>query len=329
MKIFSLLLFIFLFLKSSLCANEKANSEYRKYSQTCMGTKFNLLIDEQNILLSNTAAQSAFKEAHRLDRILSDYNSNSELSILSQNSGSPDSFSVSDDLFYVLACSQELAVETEGAFDITIGPLSRLWRIARFKKVLPTNEKRSNAQERMGYQNLKLDYGRKEALLLKSGMVLDLGGIAKGYAADRMFTILMEQNVTRFLIDAGGDILLGNPPRGKAGWKISIGGKKHPDLPNLVLANVAIATSGDLEQSITFSGNTYSHLINPKTGIGLTTMAQVTVIAPNATQADSLASASLVLGSKEGIPFLEKKPGVRAFFLEQKDNETVLQKTKE
>jgi len=160
-------------------------------------------------------------------------------------------------------------------------------------------------------------------------MVLDLGGIAKGYAADRMFTILMEQNVTRFLIDAGGDILLGNPPRGKAGWKISIGGKKHPDLPNLVLANVAIATSGDLEQSITFSGNTYSHLINPKTGIGLTTMAQVTVIAPNATQADSLASASLVLGSKEGIPFLEKKPGVRAFFLEQKDNETVLQKTKE
>jgi len=164
MKIFSLLLFIFLFLKSSLCANEKANSEYRKYSQTCMGTKFNLLIDEQNILLSNTAAQSAFKEAHRLDKILSDYNSNSELSILSQNSGSPDSFSVSDDLFYVLACSQELAVETEGAFDITIGPLSRLWRIARFKKVLPTNEKRSNAQERMGYQNLKLDYGRKEAL---------------------------------------------------------------------------------------------------------------------------------------------------------------------
>ena len=329
MKIFSLPLLIFLFLKSSLCANEKGNPECRRYSQTCMGTKFILLIDEQNILLADHAAQNAFKEAHRLDKILSDYNSDSELSILSQNSGSPDSFSISDDLFYVLARSQELAVETEGAFDITIGPLSRLWRIARFKKVLPTNEKRSHAQERMGYQNLVLDYGRKKALLLKSGMVLDLGGIAKGYAADRMLTILMEHNVTRFLIDAGGDILLGNPPQGKAGWKISIGGKKHPDLPNLVLANVAIATSGDSEQSITLQGNTYSHLINPKTGIGLTTMAQVTVIAPNATQADSLASACLVLGSKEGIPFLEKKPGIRAFFLEQKGNETVLQKTKE
>ena len=327
MKIFSLPLFIFLFLKPSLRANEKENPEYRTYSQTCMGTKFSLLIDGHNIQLANHAAQSAFKEAHRLDKILSDYNSDSELSILSQSSGSPDSFPASDDLFYLLARSQELAHETEGAFDITIGPLSRLWRIARFKKVLPTNEKRINAQERMGYQNLVLDYDRKTVELLMSGMVLDLGGIAKGYATDRMHTILLEHNVTRFLIDAGGDILLGDPPRGKGGWKISIGGRKHPGLPNLVLANVAIATSGDLEQSVTLMGNTYSHLINPVTGIGLTTLAQVTIIAPNATQADSLASACLVLGSKKGIPFLEKKTGVQGFFLEQKGNKTVLKKT--
>ena len=193
--------------------------------------------------------------------------------------------------------------------------------------MLPSDEKLINAQKRVGYKNLILDYDQKKAKLLKMGMVLDLGGIAKGYAADRMLKILNEHNVTRVLIDAGGDLLVGQPPRGKTGWKITIGGKKHPDLPSLYLSNVAIATSGDLEQSITVNGKTYSHLINPLSGLGLTTLAQVTVIAPTAITADSLASASLVLGSAKGIQFLKTIPNVSAYFLEQKGEEILLTQT--
>lgn len=325
-KIYSYL-FIFVFLVPILRAKEKEDSSYHKFSQKCMGTDFVLLIDEKNSKEAKIAANKAFEEAHRLDKILSDYLSESELSKLSQHSGTPQFFSLSSDLFSVLARSQELAFATQGQFDITIGPLSRLWRIARFKKRLPSDEKLFNAHKRVGYKNLILDYKQKKAKLLKVGMVLDLGGIAKGYAADQMLKIINKHNISRVLIDAGGDLLVGDAPLGKKGWKITIGGKKHTDLPSLVLSNVAVATSGDLEQSVTIKDKTYSHLINPITGLGLTTLSQVTVIAPTAIRADSLASATLVLGSAKGIQLLKDLPAVSAYFLEQKGNNIILTQT--
>jgi thiamine biosynthesis lipoprotein len=324
LKTFYSYLIIFLFIPTFLWAKKTDDVGYHRFTQTCMGTEFNLLIDGGNIQHARSAANQAFLEAHRINNILSDYLSESELSKFSQNSGSSKFYPLSNDLFYVLSRSQKLALETGGRFDITIGPLSRLWRIARFKKMLPSDEKLINAQKRVGYKNLILDYEQKKAKLLKMGMVLDLGGIAKGYAADQMHKILNEHNVSRFLIDAGGDLLAGQSPLGKAGWKVTIGGKKHPDLPSLFLSNVAIATSGDLEQSITVNGKTYSHLINPFSGLGLTTLAQVTVIAPTAITADSLASASLVLGTVKGIQFLKTIPNVSAYFLEQKGDDIIL-----
>ena len=106
-------------------------------------------------------------------------------------------------------------------------------------------------------------------------------GIAKGYTADRMLKIFSSNNVTRVLIDAGGDLLLGDPPLEQRGWTIEIGGRKHPGLPILKLSNMAIATSGDLEQKVTIKGKTYSHIIDPTTGLGLTSMSQVTILAKN------------------------------------------------
>ena len=289
-----------------------------------MGTNFTLLIDHENEKFARIAAEKALSEAHRLDRILSDYDSESELSKLSQNSGSSKYFSLSHDLFNVLAESEELAVETEGAFDITVGPFSRLWRIARFKKTLPSNNKLLQARKRVGYNKLKIDREKKMIKLNASAMVLDLGGIAKGYAADQMLKILQNLNVRRVLIDAGGDILLGDSPRGKDGWRIEIGGSAHPDLPALTISNTAVATSGDFEQSIILGGKTFSHLINPFTGLGLTSQSQVTVVAPTAMEADSLASACLVLGPIKGFNMLETKQNVRAYFLKKEEKETML-----
>ena len=317
-------LFILFIISHVGLAKSWEDKNYHKFSETCMGTKFSIIIDDDDLSFSKRVAQEAFNEALRLDNILSDYLSESELSKISQNSGSAGFTQISDDLFNVLESAQSLSTETKGSFDITIGPLTRLWRIARFKKVLPSRNKLSSAQKRVGYKNVLLNPLNKEVRLLKEGMTLDLGGIAKGYAADQMLQICKINNLPRALIDAGGDILAGEAPRNKKGWLVEIGGRKHSCLPILTLSNIAIATSGDIEQSVTINNKTYSHLINPKTGIGLTSMAQITIVAPTAMEADSLASACLVLGLNETKKLLKSKNEVHAYLLDNNNNNVIL-----
>ena len=147
-----------------------------------------------------------------------------------------------------------------------------------------------------------------------------MGGIAKGYAADRMISVMRANGITRCLIDAGGDLVIGKPPRGKNGWRVRIGEKIEDPLGILSLSECAIATSGDVEQSVTIGDRKFSHIIDPSTGIGLTNSVQVTVIANDGTHADAYASAFSVIGfekaknlSHDHNPFL-----ITAYFQNQK-----------
>lgn len=297
---------------------------YLVFERECMGTKFVVLIDEDDRAKAEKGANAAFKECERLDMTLSDYESSSELVLFSESSRSEAKLKLSDDLFKVLSHGQDLAHETNGSFDITLGPLTRLWRIARFRKRMPLEEKLSSALARVGYQNLQLSAKEQTGTLSTPGMVLDLGGIAKGYAADRMLEKLRKRGLERCLVDAGGDLVIGAPPRGEKGWRVEIGGQKHPALPILHLSNLAVATSGDLEQFVTLNGKRYSHLIDPATGLGLTTQCQVTVIAPSGLQADSLASACLVMGLTKSKKLLESKSETSGYFIRQNDSGTIL-----
>ena len=212
--------------------------------------------------------------------------------------------------------SKSLAIKTDNAFDPTVGQLSRLWRISRFRKSLPSEKSIKRAISMKGIENLQLIEKSKEVALKKPGILLDLGGIAKGYAADMMLKVLNESGVDRCLIDAGGDLTLGKRPRGEAGWKIEVGGKKHPDLPILSLENCSIATSGDSSQVVEINGSRFSHIMNPATGYGLKTLSQVTIVAENGMKADSLATACSVMGvslTKE----LSKKENFEAYFIIQ------------
>ena len=184
---------------------------------------------------------------------------------------------------------------------------------------MPTEEKLAKALHRVGYLKMRLDPKKRTGALATQGMVLDLGGIAKGYAADMMLETLREKGLGRCLINAGGDLVIGAPPRNAKGWRIEIGGRKHPDLPILHLSNLAVATSGDLEQFVTLNGKQYSHLIDPRTGLGLTTQSQVTVIAPTGLQADSLASTCLVMGLEKSRKLLKSKTGINAYYLRKTD----------
>jgi FAD:protein FMN transferase len=297
---------------------------YQVFERDCMGAKFVVLIDEDDKQKAERGAIAAFREAERLNLALSDYESSSELVRFSESSQSGVKFKLSGDLFKVLSHGQELSYESDGCFDVTIGPLSRLWRIARFRKKMPPEEKLATALNRVGYQNLHLSAKGRTATLKTPGMVLDLGGIAKGYAADRMLETLRENGLGRCLIDAGGDLVIGAPPRDSKGWRVEIGGQKHAALPILHLSNLAVATSGDLEQFVTLNGKRYSHLIDPGTGLGLTTQCQVTVVAPTGLQADSLASACLVMGLEKSSKLLESKSGIKAYYLRKTDAGTTL-----
>ena len=281
-----------------------------------MGADFRIVLYADSEKVAKEAANAAFVEVERLNAILSDYDPESELSRLSDTSGSGQRIVLSDDLFLVLDASQKLARQTAGAFDVTIGPCVRLWRIARFRKAFPLTEKLAEVRKAVGFRHLNISHTKQTALLEVPNMVLDLGGIAKGYVAEKALMVLGQRGIRSVLVDAGGDLALGDPPPGRKGWRIEIGGLKHPDLPVLELARCAVASSGDVEQFVEILGKRYSHLVDPNTGIGLTTRIQVTVVTPRPMYADSLASALSVLGSEKGVKFVQKLSEVRAYFVE-------------
>jgi thiamine biosynthesis lipoprotein len=264
-----------------------------------------------------------------LNNIFSDYLADSEASVLSAssfNDQDDEYLEISAELLNVLKFSRELSKDTSGDFDITIGPASRLWRIARFRESLPGPDKIKNALTRIGFNKILFHPSENKVRLDHKGMLLDFGGIAKGFAGDQMLTLLKDSGLNRCLIDAGGDLIIGQAPKGKPGWRVKIGGEKHPELPSLSLSNCAVATSGDTEQFAIIGGKAYSHIINPHTGIGLNTRAQVTVIAKNGMIADSLASAALVSGLKSSEKILEKYNIKAAFFISQEDGVKKLSK---
>jgi len=270
---------------------------------------------------ASTAARAAFDEIHRLNGVFSDYDAQSELRRLCETAGSGTVVLVSEDLWAVLQASQRIARQSDGAFDITIGPVVRLWRRARRRYRLPSEQRLAEARQAVGYDLIRLVPEKRAVALTADDMRLDLGGIAKGYAIDAALAVLRRHGVERALIDAGGDVRLGDPPPGQSGWHVQVATGKEPEVAAspprpaqegevgpvvLDLANVAVATSGDVWQSVEIDGTHYSHIVDPRTGIGLTDRSTVTVVAPTGMLADALASAVSVLGPPKGIALAGK-----------------------
>jgi thiamine biosynthesis lipoprotein len=282
-----------------------------------MGTQFRLVLYTPDEPSANAASRAAFDRIAQLDAMLSDYKPDSELMQLCAKAGGPP-VPLSDELFFVLSRSQDLAKRTDGAFDVTVGPVVRLWRRARRQHKLPEDDRLAQARELIGHANLRLDEQSRTVQLLKKGMQLDLGGIAKGYAADEAMIVLKKHGIARALVAASGDIVLSAPPPGEAGWTIGIAALEDGDKPPhefLVLHDAAISTSGDTEQFVEIAGTRYSHIIDPRTGSALTERMHVTVVAPNGITADSLATAVSVLGPERGLKFVESEVGVAALIV--------------
>lgn len=248
------------------------------------------------------ASNAAFSRIAALDAAMSDYREDSELMILCRKAGGP-AVKVSGDLFGILTKAQEFAVRSNGAFDVTVGPLVRLWRRARRTGELPDSASLKQALALTGHGKLHLDPATHSVRLERAGMLLDLGGIAKGFAADEAMHVLEQREIRSALVAAGGDIVVSDPPPQKPGWIIAVGGVTESE--PLTLKNAAVSTSGDAGQNVEIGGVRYSHIVDPKTGRAVTGRSSVTVVARDGTTADALATAASVLGPEESIPMLD------------------------
>jgi FAD:protein FMN transferase len=300
-----------------LVAAVRAETPLARYSfsEIHMGCQWKIVLYAADKAVANRAARAAYDRVEELNRVLSDYDPESELSRLSDSAPSREPVQTSDDLWRVLEFSQQLSAKSDGAFDITVGPLVKLWRRARRTKEMPRADLLAEAREATDYRALKLDPAAQSAQLMKPHMRLDAGGIGMGYSVDEALVVLKRQGIANALVDASGDIGVSEAPPGERGWRIAIEPPKGSGRASrwVNLKNYAITTSGDAFQALEIDGKRYSHIVDPRTGLGITGRSAVTVISPNCITADSYTKPICILGPQAGFKLIEDALGAAAF----------------
>jgi thiamine biosynthesis lipoprotein len=273
-----------------------------------MGQDARLVVYTSDESDAKSACKAAFERLAQLDQMMSDYKPDSELMRLSDKAGGPP-VKVSPELYLVLKRAQEISRLTAGEFDVTVGPEVALWRKARKTGMLPTDAEIAAARRLVGWRKVKLDEKAQTVKLAVPGMRLDLGGIAKGYSADEAQKVLKRFGVTRAMVDIGDIVLSDAPPEAK-GWTVQI-----PDsgLPDQMLSNCAISSSGDTEQYVVIGGKRFSHVVEPHSGRALTSRVQATVIAREGLTSDPLSTSMTLVGAKTRARLLRRFPGTKAY----------------
>ncbi len=286
-----------------------AAPQRREFVAPHMGTLWRVVFFHDDDEKANVARDDAWARLEEINARLSDYRADSELSRLSREGRLE---SPSDDVRRVLAESRALSEATGGAFDITVGPLVRLWREARRGKRLPLAAEVATARALVDWRAVEVRGA--EVVFHTRGGALDVGGIAKGYAQDEVLRLLRERHgLDAVLVDAGGGVSVGAAPPGQAAWTASIAtGDAKGEGATVALERRSLATSGDSQQFVEIDGVRYSHIVDPATGLGLTVRVQASVVAAEGGTADGLATAFCVMGEEKARVFLGKRPGVEA-----------------
>lgn len=309
------ILLIFLCLPALLFAQDKKF----EFAKPMMGSQFKLVFYAPGDSVAISAARAVFNHIGHLNEIMSDYLDGSEVNRLSALSGSGYWIRPGDKLLAILDSARILSGMTDGTFDVTVGPVTQVWRRASRLNRFPDRDDIRKALKSKGYRLMEIDRQNRLVKLKKPGMRIDLGGIGKGYAADEGIRILESMGIRSALVDAGGDLALSAPPPGEKGWKISVSsGTASESDEVIVISNCGVATSGNTYRYIEHEGKKYSHIVDPKTGIGLTREVRATVIAPTGTRADALAKAVSVASLKKSRRMIKRKfPEVRVWLLEK------------
>lgn len=307
---------------SSVSAADKTVELTRyDFSGPGMATTFRISCYANSRAAAEKATEACFARVAELNQIFTDYDPTSELMRLC----SPDAHypvKVSGPMFDLMERAVHFARITDGAFDPTCGHLTQLWRRSRRQGKLPPQARLQAGVAATDWKRITLHPASREISLVP-GTLLDLGGIAKGYAADECLRILRSHGLPRSIVLAGGDTAAGDAPPGKPGWEVKLRTFTRPgdddDLEMLTLANRAVSTSGDLYQFTVIDGIRYSHILSLKTGLGLTKSIACSIIADDCTSSDALDTAMCVMGRDKGAALIKTLPGIEARFAGPKE----------
>jgi thiamine biosynthesis lipoprotein len=315
---------------AALASSARAAAEATPWSRAepHMGCLWTLTLPGTPPAAAGPAAAAVFAEIARLNRIFSDYEPTSELNQLCAKAGSFTPIPVSGELFDILERSSKMSALTGGLFDITLAPCVRLWRRSRRRNELPSPDALAKALALRSSEDLLLDPAARTVRLAKPGMQLDLGGIAKGWTQDACLALLRDRfKITCVLLDAAGEVAAGTPPAGRETWQIGLQPSGSEAAVRIFLKNANVATSGDHYQFVEIDGLRYSHIIDPRTGLGSTVSRQASLIAPTGALADPLTKMLCLMDPAESLPILAKNwPGLHARVTTQRPGEALVVK---
>ncbi len=269
------------------------------FDQPKMGTECRIILWHADSLVAAAAAAEAYHYADSLIRIFSNYLPDSEVSVINRQAGM-QVVQISVHMQHLISLSLRACQLSGGAFNPAMGPLSDLWRKARVTGQMPPAATIEQQLPLCSCNDVLLDTVAHTVLLRLKGMSLDFGGIAKGYIAQQMLKVVQDRGIRHALVDAGGDICASKGY--EEAWRIAVNLPDQSDLTwekSLPLSDQAVATSGDIYQHVKFGDQKFSHIIDPRTGYGVQSSRNVTVIAHDGATADWLATACSVLSVRK------------------------------
>ena len=314
-KLISIIL-VFIFL-----ASESLTQEAYKRTLILMGTRFDITVVAGNKKKAEKFIDLAVSEIKRIEKLISSWDANSETSAINSNAGIKP-VEVSGELFGLIERSVQLSKLTDGAFDISYASMDRIWKFDGSMTEMPSQQAIQSSVAKVGFQNIELDRATLTVFLKKKGMKIGFGGIGKGYAADRAKALLIEEGVVAGIINASGDMnTWGKQPNGEF-WKVAITNplNKEQAYALLPIKEGAVVTSGDYEKYVSFNGQRYSHIIDPRSGYPASGIISVTVFAPKAELADALATSVFVMGIKAGIDRINQLPKTECIVIDSDGN---------
>lgn len=279
-----------------------------KESRTSMYTLVSITVLASSQEKAGIAIDAAYQELERLGRLLNFYAADSELSTINKNAAIRP-VPVSPDTLEIIQAAVYAGEQTEGGFDVTVGPIVKLWDFKT--NTVPSAASIAESLPLVGYKNITVDSAASTVFLGKPGVQIDLGGIIKGFAADKAVQILKKHGIGDGIVAVAGDIrIFGRQLDGRP-WHVGIQNPRQENddaelLATVDLDEVGISTSGDYQRYFIQDGIRYHHLLNPTTGYPENLCRSVTVIAPTATLTDSFSTGIFILGPERGLAVLEK-----------------------
>jgi thiamine biosynthesis lipoprotein len=289
--------------------------ELQRRTQFIMGTLVEIAVREMDSEKAQSAITSAFDEMQRLENLMSTQLAHSEISRLNDLAGEQTPLAVSPDVLAVIHRGIYWGNKSQGALDISIGPVSSLWSFDNDNSSIPNTQQLEGATHLVNFREIEID--ESKVRLKQPGMSLHLGAIAKGYAVDRAMAVLEKNGVRHALINAGGDLIVLGERKDGQPWSI---GLQHPRQPEKLsasfsLSGKAVATSGDYQKYFMKDNTRYHHILDPKTGLPARGVISCTIIAETVMDADALATAVFVLGSEKGMSLVDSVDGVEGMMI--------------